>query len=70
MSPSPVLREITMTKRLHDAAMLRPRLARWREFFFAQKYRFELGQSFLVVANFTLLTITACGASAISWIGS
>lgn len=59
MSPSPVLREITMTKRLHDASMLRPRLARWREFFFAQKYRFELGQSFLVVVNFTLLIITA-----------
>ncbi|HEX9613870.1 MAG TPA: hypothetical protein VGA55_00095 [Bacteroidota bacterium] len=37
----------------------RHRLARWREFFFAQKYRFELGQSFLVVINFTLLIITA-----------
>ena len=35
------------------------RLARWRETFFAQKYRFELGQSFLVVVNFTLLIITA-----------
>ncbi|MBI2620550.1 MAG: hypothetical protein HYW57_10775 [Ignavibacteriales bacterium] len=37
----------------------RRRLARWREFFFAQKYRFDLGQSFLVVVNFTLLIITA-----------
>jgi hypothetical protein len=38
---------------------LRVRLARWRELFFAQKYRFDLGQSFLVVVNFTLLIITA-----------
>jgi len=38
---------------------VRQRLARWREFFFAQKYRFDLGQSFLVVVNFTLLSITA-----------
>lgn len=38
---------------------LRQRLARWREFFFAQKYRFDLGQSFLVIVNFTLLIITA-----------
>lgn len=38
---------------------LRRRLARWREIFFAQKYRFELGQSFLVIVNFTLLIITA-----------
>lgn len=38
---------------------VRDRLARWREFFFAQKYRFDLGQSFLVVVNFTLLIITA-----------
>jgi len=37
----------------------RHRLARWREFFFAQKYRFDLGQSFLVIVNFTLLIITA-----------
>ncbi len=37
----------------------RVRLARWRETFFAQKYRFDLGQSFLVVVNFTLLIITA-----------
>lgn len=37
----------------------RHRLARWREVFFAQKYRFDLGQSFLVVVNFTLLIITA-----------
>jgi hypothetical protein len=40
-------------------AGLRQRLARWREFFFAQKYRFDLGQSFLVIVNFTLLIITA-----------
>lgn len=38
---------------------LRQRLAKWREVFFAQKYRFDLGQSFLVVLNFTLLIITA-----------
>jgi hypothetical protein len=38
---------------------LRKRLATWREFFFAQKYRFDLGQSFLVIVNFTLLIITA-----------
>lgn len=37
----------------------RHRIARWREFFFAQKYRFDLGQSFLVILNFTLLIITA-----------
>jgi hypothetical protein len=49
-------REILM----HAQSMsLRQRLARWREFFFAQKYRFDLGQSFLVVVNFTLLIITA-----------
>jgi hypothetical protein len=35
------------------------RLARWRELFFTQKYRFDLGQSFMVVVNFTLLIITA-----------
>jgi hypothetical protein len=35
------------------------RLARWREVFFTQKYRFDLGQSFLVIVNFTLLIITA-----------
>jgi len=35
------------------------RLARWREMFFAQKYRFDLGQSFMVILNFTLLIITA-----------
>ncbi len=45
---------------MHAQSMnLRQRLARWREFFFAQKYRFDLGQSFLVVVNFTLLIITA-----------
>jgi hypothetical protein len=38
---------------------IRRHLARWREFFFAQKYRFDLGQSFLVIVNFTLLIITA-----------
>jgi hypothetical protein len=38
---------------------LRIKLARWREIFFAQKYRFDLGQSFLVIINFTLLIITA-----------
>jgi hypothetical protein len=43
---------------LSNEGLLR-RLARWREFFFAQKYRFDLGQSFLVVVNFTLLIITA-----------
>ncbi len=37
----------------------RVRLAKWREVFFAQKYRFDLGQSFLVIVNFTLLIITA-----------
>ena len=42
-----------------QAQDLRQRLARWREVFFAQKYRFDLGQSFLVVLNFTLLIITA-----------
>jgi hypothetical protein len=38
---------------------LRVALARWREAFFTQKYRFDLGQSFLTVLNFTLLIITA-----------
>lgn len=38
---------------------VRVRIAQWREKFFAQKYRFDLGQSFLVVINFTLLIITA-----------
>ena len=38
---------------------MRHRLARWREVFFAQKYRFDLGQSFMVIINFTLLLITA-----------
>ncbi len=40
-------------------AGLRPKLARWREIFFSKKYRFDLGQSFLVIVNFTLLIITA-----------
>jgi len=38
---------------------MKQRLARWRELFFAQKYRFDLGQSFLVIINFTLLIVTA-----------
>ncbi|HEY5615217.1 MAG TPA: hypothetical protein VIL52_04280, partial [Bacteroidota bacterium] len=43
----------------HAQQTFRQRLARWREIFFAQKYRFDLGQSFLVIINFTLLIITA-----------
>jgi len=43
----------------HQHLIMKQRLARWREFFFAQKYRFDLGQSFLVIVNFTLLIITA-----------
>ena len=42
-----------------EASRLRIRAARWREIFFSQKYRFDLGQSFLVILNFTLLIITA-----------
>ena len=38
---------------------VRVTLARWREVFFTQKYRFDLGQSFLTILNFTLLIITA-----------
>lgn len=38
---------------------LRTRFAKWRDAFFAQKYRFDLGQSFLVVINFALLIVTA-----------
>ncbi|HTY38007.1 MAG TPA: hypothetical protein VMH23_12890 [Bacteroidota bacterium] len=38
---------------------IRSHFARWRETFFAQKYRFDLGQSFLVVINFALLIVTA-----------
>lgn len=38
---------------------VRQRLAKWREMFFAQKYRFDLGQSFLIILNFTLLIISA-----------
>lgn len=49
MSPDPLI----------SNPAVRQRMARWREFFFAQKYRFDLGQSFLVVVNFTLLIITA-----------
>ncbi len=43
----------------HESSRLRVRVARWREIFFSQKYRFDLGQSFLVILNFTLLIITA-----------
>ncbi|MCI0707190.1 MAG: hypothetical protein L0Y80_06895 [Ignavibacteriae bacterium] len=43
----------------HASGPLRQRLVRWREIFFTQKYRFDLGQSFLVIVNFTLLIITA-----------
>lgn len=46
-------------KEKETAPPYRVRLAHWRERFFAQKYRFDLGQSFLVVVNFTLLIITA-----------
>lgn len=44
---------------IQDSSQIRLRLARWREIFFSQKYRFDLGQSFLVILNFTLLIITA-----------
>jgi hypothetical protein len=47
---------MTQNKKEHS---FRVRLAQWREIFFAQKYRFDLGQSFLVILNFTLLIITA-----------
>ena len=50
---------LTQERRICMDQSVRQRLARWREFFFAQKYRFDLGQSFLVVVNFTLLIITA-----------
>ena len=43
----------------HSEGDFRQRLAQWREIFFAQKYRFDLGQSFMVVINFSLLLITA-----------
>jgi hypothetical protein len=43
----------------NEPVRLRMKLARWREIFFSQKYRFDLGQSFLVIVNFTLLIITA-----------
>jgi hypothetical protein len=42
-----------------EPSRLRAQVARWREIFFSQKYRFDLGQSFLVIVNFTLLIITA-----------
>ncbi|MFA6440561.1 MAG: hypothetical protein WCX28_14740 [Bacteriovoracaceae bacterium] len=48
-----------MNHQSSDHFNVRVRLARWREVFFAQKYRFDLGQSFLVILNFTLLIITA-----------
>ena len=47
------------TNSISNRPALRQQLARWRELFFAQKYRFDLGQSFLVIVNFTLLIITA-----------
>ncbi|MFH0990297.1 MAG: hypothetical protein V1799_09830 [bacterium] len=47
------------TSEQHSEDRLPHRLVRWREFFFAQKYRFDLGQSFLVIVNFMLLIITA-----------
>ena len=43
----------------HHPSPFRVTLARWREVFFTQKYRFDLGQSFLTVLNFMLLIITA-----------
>lgn len=46
-------------KTIDQPSGIKVRLAQWREVFFAQKYRFDLGQSFLVVVNFTLLIITA-----------
>jgi hypothetical protein len=48
-----------MKQTINDQHGIRTHLARWREIFFAQKYRFDLGQSFLVILNFTLLIITA-----------
>ncbi len=48
-----------MAQQNNDHHSFRVRLARWREIFFAQKYRFDLGQSFLVILNFTLLIIAA-----------
>jgi hypothetical protein len=54
------MKEYRMKQDKHDPRIgWRVQLARWRELFFAQKYRFDLGQSFLVVVNFTLLIITA-----------
>ncbi len=38
---------------------MRVTLAQWREVFFTQKYRFDLGQSFLTILNFMLLIVTA-----------
>ena len=48
-----------MAEHQYGPSSIRIRLARWREFFFTQKYRFDLEQSFLVIVNFTLLIITA-----------
>lgn len=42
-----------------EGLRFRQKVAHWREIFFAQKYRFDLGQSFLVIVNFTLLVISA-----------
>lgn len=43
----------------YNDANLRQELSRWKWFFIGQKYRFDLGQQFLVFVNFTLLLITA-----------
>ena len=48
-----------MAEHQYGPSSIRIRLARLREFFFTQKYRFDLEQSFLVIVNFTLLIITA-----------
>lgn len=36
---------------------MRATLSRWKRFFFAQKYRFDLGFQFLAIVNFILLVI-------------
>jgi hypothetical protein len=57
---APFHRSINMKDRPdQEPTRLRLQVARWREIFFSQKYRFDLGQSFLVIVNFTLLIITA-----------
>jgi hypothetical protein len=47
------------TAQQEKSLQFRQKVARLREVFFAQKYRFDLGQSFLVIVNFTLLMISA-----------